>query len=132
MSPEGVISPTFIDKQDGASEARQTSLERVVSIAESVGEAMFSSGFFGRDSGEFVRGVISHMSFDPNSFTSATWFDENHEEGFGTTDQIEKHGDNEAETDIASFQNSILVSKSQSAILWPQGIHAWDIQQNKI
>jgi hypothetical protein len=131
-SPRGVISPTFIDKHDGPSAPRQTSFERVVSIAESVGDAMFSSGFFGRESGEFVRAVMTQMSFEPNKFTSATWFDENHEEGFGTIDQVDKHSRYEGESEASSFQNAILLSNSQSAVLWPQGIHAWDKQSKKL
>jgi hypothetical protein len=127
-----VISPTFIDKQDGASAPRQSSFERVVSLAESVGDAMFSSGFYGRESGEFVRAVITQMSFEPNKFTSATWFDENHEEGFGTVDQIDTQNRNEGDSDVSSFQNSILFSNSQSAVLWPHGIHAWDKQPKKL
>jgi FMN phosphatase YigB (HAD superfamily) len=131
-STNGAISPTFIDKKDGASVAREGSFDRVVSLAESVGNAMFSSGFFGRESGDFVQAVMSQMTFEPNEFTSATWFDELHEEGFGTVTAIEKVVGDERESETSIFQNSILLSTPQRTGIWPEGTHSWHKDKSKI
>jgi hypothetical protein len=122
QEPSGVQAEW--ESADGPGNARLERLDKFRHVYNRVAETLFSAGFFGSDSRDYVRQTLLNWTLEPSFAQADTWFGEHHGEDFGaatsrngealSVDQIpNRTGDTwDAET---AFLNSE----------WPEGLLAW-------
>jgi len=90
-----------------------------------ISKILISIGIFGHDSREFCMNSLRNWMLNPSLYHASSWFDENHEEGFGAGDQVHYLKDLPSTTDIGkSIQ--YLIEKKGIDSLWIEGYLAWE------
>lgn len=98
-------------------------IEQLVNGVDSMFEAMLSCGLFGFETEQFVSKIAENWMLNPSENHSATWFDEVHGEGFGTS---EVHYQNlQPRVEWFTPGGEALIAKAIQASLWPEGYVRW-------
>jgi hypothetical protein len=89
-----------------------------------IGNALISIGILGQNSHPFCSSSLKNWMLNPSMYHASSWFDENHEEGFGAGDRVHYSKDLPSTESIGKPLQSVIKKKAVNS-LWIEGFLAW-------
>jgi hypothetical protein len=122
---KGNVQPVFHLKSELQNPARsKATRESIPHATRSVTRTLLSVGLFGVNASNFSDCVLKNWILEPNEIHAASWFDEEHREGFGAGDEVHYKSTlpNRSWTGKSIKE---IVQKNAISSLWIEGYLAW-------